>query len=315
MKNITKNLLIVFFLIFGISCSSSDTGNTNNASKDSGTSQKGDAAFDPNISLSGVLLGVAKTDTANGTPLANHKLFCVTLSDPPAAGTGTSDVEGKVTVNIKAANVPFGCFVRDANNNVVATLVFIKSDTEAGETLQVARSTYLGPILVDVSSGVATVSVAGANTELVNKAQTGAACPIGVWIGELYPTSCVTNLKMTERVTIKKDPESNNLLITAVYGPMYLGPNNTNCGYSSTTNLQASFANNQLTLAESLAIDPTSCPAKKATYKGTVDLACKIMTIDTTIAGCAQCLTSGGQACDGCGAVTCNEPAISYYLQ
>jgi len=113
------------------------------------------------------------------TALAGYQLYCVTFAAPPVSGTAAADAAGRVSLTLAAQNVPFGCFILDAADRSVASLVF-GSSAQSGQTLTLSSDADLGAISVDAVSGVATTAVPSAGT-LTTTTPSGLPCPLGTW--------------------------------------------------------------------------------------------------------------------------------------
>jgi hypothetical protein len=136
---------------------------------------------------------LAVSGTARDTSPANFKLYCVTFTDPPIAGSGTASSAGDFSLTLKgAANKSFGCFVEDPNGKTVATVQF--SDPSAtslsgGATQQssisLSGTVNLSSIAVDPKTGVASVDLSkiqqNGGTLTVNKGS-GAWDFTGTWV-------------------------------------------------------------------------------------------------------------------------------------
>ena len=109
--------------------------------------------------------------------LAGYRLYCVTFSTPPVSGTADADTSGVVSLTLAAKDVPFGCFILDAQGKGVATLMF---GSQNAQTVSLSGSANLGTITVDTTSGVAQAEVPSAGT-VVTSTPTSVPCPLGTW--------------------------------------------------------------------------------------------------------------------------------------
>ena len=125
----------------------------------------------------------------DGDPLAGYKLYCVTFTDPPTAGSATADGSGAFSLTIMAGGVPFGCIVVDTADKGVAAVLFGKPGSSA-ETVVVPGSASLGTVVVDSSAHVAQAALPDGAT-LVRNTPAAAACPSGIWAGSVT-TTCGT---------------------------------------------------------------------------------------------------------------------------
>src|SRR5256885_1922862 len=81
--------------------------------------------------ITGTLVSGAETPRRTGlTALAGYKLDCLTFAQPPAAGTGTSDSAGNVSLQLTTNGAPWGCFIQDASGNQVAAVIFKSGSTK-----------------------------------------------------------------------------------------------------------------------------------------------------------------------------------------
>jgi hypothetical protein len=126
-------------------------------------------------SSSSVLLASRRAAAVNA--LAGYKLYCVTFSTTPASGTADADASGVVSLTLAAKDVPFGCFILNAEGTGVATLMF---GAENAQTVALSGSTNLGTITVDATSGVAQAEVPSGGT-VVTSTPAGVSCPLGTW--------------------------------------------------------------------------------------------------------------------------------------
>ena len=153
--------------------------------------------------------------------LTDLKVYCVSFSFPPKAGTGTVDASGNFSLSIEANDVAVGCFILKGTQTV-ATMTFENSDTKNvnGETQSDSRlafsgNTNMGKIALDTATGKAKASVA--NFKSAVKAFSGNGFDFtGNWtlkastdLPEGYQTACAPNTKCDgpeegERVFLKR---------------------------------------------------------------------------------------------------------------
>lgn len=91
-------------------------------------------------------------------------VYCVTLSVPPAAGSGTVS-GGAFTLTVAAAKgKKLGCFVMDSSEEVLGTMVFDDGssglgDSSGSDKAAFASSSNLGAIVLDLDTGTAAVDL------------------------------------------------------------------------------------------------------------------------------------------------------------
>ncbi|MCL5878913.1 MAG: hypothetical protein M1428_03840 [Deltaproteobacteria bacterium] len=281
-----------------------------------------------NASLSGLTL----------TPLTGYQLYCVTFSNPPAAGTGIADASGNVAVIFSATSTPFGCFVLDSRGNSVATVIF--SSTTYGQTASFSGDANLGVIMVDLSNGVAQ-AVLPSNGTLVTTTPSGLPCPVGTWVSDMGPSPCAIGQDITSNGWIVQTP-SGQYTVTFTEGPVFT--NDGNCGTMSQSNIPATYSGGIVRI--SLNGDP-NCTSKIDNFNITFNSSCTAGTITGSSVGCENCCgctgdnscsalygdcscsagsTSSGclcsgagctteASCSGCGSLTCLSPAYSAVKQ
>jgi hypothetical protein len=112
------------------------------------------------VSLTGDALNA--TDVA----LADLKVYCVSFSFPPKAGTGTVDANGNFSLSIEANQVSIGCFILNGTETV-ATMVFedtteksVDGTAKSDARLAFSGNTSMGTIKVDTATGKAKADVA-----------------------------------------------------------------------------------------------------------------------------------------------------------
>ncbi len=118
-----------------------------------GSSGGSGGAAAKNITIAGTLDAGSVTSALTGgssalsvsspLALAGYKLYCVTFNTPPVSGTATADATGSVSLTLAAQGVPFGCFILDAQDKAVATLMFT-SGSQNGQTLTSSADANLG---------------------------------------------------------------------------------------------------------------------------------------------------------------------------
>jgi hypothetical protein len=158
--------------------------------------------------ISGVLHASVKSALQDGDPLVGYRLYCVTFTDPPAAGGGEADASGAFSLDFQGGGVPFGCFVRDASDGGAAT-VFFGTPSASSETVVVPGTVDLGEVVVDLDKGVALAPLP-AGASLVTTTPSAAECPAGTWTGDVT-TKCGTTVVS---LWIAKDP-SGTLLVAS----------------------------------------------------------------------------------------------------
>jgi len=163
--------------------------------------------------------------------LSGYRLYCVTFSTPPVSGTADADASGVVSLTLAAKDVPFGCFILDAQGKGVATLMF---GSQNAQTVSLSGSANLGTITVDTTSGVAQAGVPSAGT-VVTSTPTSVPCPLGTWgyvTGNGSGTTWVAQDATGQYVVSVSGSDSNgttsftNLPSTYSNGTLTIGPYN-----------------------------------------------------------------------------------------
>ncbi len=118
------------------------------------------------LSLTGGDAGAALNLTA-AVDVTTLTMYCVSFEIPPKAGTGTFDAEGKFSVTIDTKDVSVGCFILDAEESILGTMVFEDpSQTDiSGSKKNADRHAFgagtsdLGAIVLDLDTGKAVVDI------------------------------------------------------------------------------------------------------------------------------------------------------------
>ncbi len=167
----------LFVVVLGAGgCGGTSTGSAGGSTKDitiSGTLSTGTTNL---LMASSSALHTYRSSEAL-TALGDYRLYCVTFSTPPVSGTANADASGTVSLTLAAKDVPFGCFILDAQGKGVATLMF---GSQNAQTVSLSASADLGTITVDATSGVAQAGVPSAGT-VVTSTPTSVPCPLGTW--------------------------------------------------------------------------------------------------------------------------------------
>ena len=108
----------------------------------------------------------------------NYKLYCVTFEEKPSAAAGDADSDGNFSLTLEGAkNKPFGCFVQDQLNVIIATIVFqdktqtgLGNDSQRSGQISLSGNSNLGTIDIDLDTGIATVDVENIKTVKDNSA-------------------------------------------------------------------------------------------------------------------------------------------------
>ncbi|MBC7658249.1 MAG: hypothetical protein H7249_00920 [Chitinophagaceae bacterium] len=133
------------------------------------SSKSPDAGDTSQIKLTGTLAlsGTSTALTLTNTALTDLSVYCVSLSVPPVAGTGSIAATGAFSVTLDTAGVSVGCFILDATKAVLGTMVFkdpAKSDLNGNAkssdrfALEGGES-QLGAITLNLSTGKAEVDI------------------------------------------------------------------------------------------------------------------------------------------------------------
>ena len=204
--------------------------------------------------------------------LAGYRLYCVTFSTPPVSGTADADASGVVSLTLAAKDVPFGCFILDAQGKGVATLMF---GSQNAQTVSLSGSANLGTITVDTTSGVAQAGVPSAGT-VVTSTPTSVPCPLGTWgyvTGNGSGTTWVAQDATGQYVVSVSGSDSN--------------------GTTSFTNLPSSYSNGTLTIGPynpEVNLNNPCYGTKTETVTLTANSSCTEMTGTGVKSGCTgQC--------------------------
>ncbi len=121
------------------------------------------------IALSGSLSGGAASSKigaseklgSQSVDFGGLKIYCVSFSDPPQIGEASIGLDGSFIVNVPA-HVPLGCFINDAaTNQSLASLVIDDGVSgyagNSSSTLNLSGSINVGPINLDLDTGVAKI--------------------------------------------------------------------------------------------------------------------------------------------------------------
>ena len=126
---------------------------------------------DTSVTISGTLSASSYAIASVGdikpqsVDLSDFTMSCVTFSVPPSAGTGEISQAGAFSVKIdNAKNSKFGCFILDAEEDVVASMVFedssetdINGDAKSDSSVALTGDANFGTVTLDLASGKATV--------------------------------------------------------------------------------------------------------------------------------------------------------------
>ena len=298
-------LLSATMIVAGIRCSNK-------------TSTSSSSSPSSNITLTGVLTpGTAVVYPASfsstsltplsGSPMAGYSLYCVTLSNPPVAGTSTADASGNFSLAIAAKDTPLGCFIMDTSSNEVAALVFSASTGTAGQTVSLSGSTNLGTITVDTADGIAS-AVLPSTAGTVVSTPSGASCPVGTWVsnwGNAWSSPCAAG---NVTVTMYVVDTGSGLQATFNIGPVNIGSQAPYaCGTYITatngTNSTVAFSNNVIKFTM-----PAQCGSAAKTMELTVDSSCKTAALTSnTDTNCGDCTKPDTwfSTCNSCGSMTC----------
>jgi hypothetical protein len=248
------------------------------------------------------------------TALAGYKLYCVTFSAPPVSGSAAADTSGLVSLTLAAQNVPIGCFVLDAADKNVATLLF-KFGAQKDQTVIFGADTDLGAITVDTTNGVAQTVPSGGT--LVAATPPGLQCPVGKWVSDVFdagtdsgppPVTC-NNATVVQIAVLK--PDGSLMVSHGAFGVVVKANSDPSsslrvCGEMAFPAELLTLSNN--TLTASFIVEPDTCPAKTVFATATFDAACTVETMHMRSVGCGDCAfaSPGNDGCHGCGSVTCS---------
>jgi len=313
-------------VVIGIRCSSKSSTN-------SGTNNSGGVPSATSLTISGVLISGTVALNTQMAPLSNASLntldvpltgdvlYCMTLSNTPAAAKSQpSDSSGNVSLTLAAQNVPLGCFIEDASGNIIAVLVF-SSTTSNAQTAQFSGSTNLGTITVDLGTGLAAANLTTSGT-LITTTPSGVDCPIGEWQGNTGGSPCAPG-NITVTTWIAKLP-SGKYTVSMMGGPMCL-PRGGGCISCGTEFFEAFTSATYPGGGFTFQFQPEepSCPQKVQTITVTTDSSCQTATINVSYTGCGSCEggcdpsypncgNQGQPGCRGCGSTTCSEGPYTF---
>jgi hypothetical protein len=252
----------------------------------------------------------SRSSYAAGSAFAGYKLYCVTFSSPPAAGSGVVSSLGTVSLTLAAQNVPFGCFILDAADGVVATVVFSVA-AQTGQAISVGADVSLGSITVDLALGIA--QAAPLSGALVTTTPAGLHCAVGRWRSDVFdpgtdpgppPLTCSNSTYDLVIFQVPGGPllmmgEAFNIFVRTATGGVVCG----NLAYPVQGGTYANGA-----LSYHFNGDPLSCPTKMANISATFNADCTMMTASIQSVGCGRCEagSAGSDGCRGCGVVTCS---------
>lgn len=288
-----------------------------------------------NIVLSGTLQASARfltDDMARSAPhwirasaFQGYTLYCVTFSSPPVASSGTADADGNVSVTIAASGLPVGCFLLDAAQKQVATLIFNVSTagSSSNTSATFTGDAALGAISVDLTNAIAAAALPSSGT-LSPTTPTGLACPVGNWVSDAFtgdgncgstPNSSYFNTSIFL--------DASNVLHASVNGFRVLNVGGTSCQnhvfsaksvtFDSTTQVY-SFSFDAVQGSGSPGCNTNPLPVVTLRYQA--DAACGKLTPtgQATATGCATCPGTGGCSanlgCCGCGSVSCASTGL-----
>ncbi len=265
------------------------------------------SSYDTGISKAGgALINSSQLSGLSVTPLTGYQLYCVTFTSPSVAGSGTADASGKVTLTFNAKGTPFGCFVLDSSNKGVATLFFSNTTSgQNGQTVSFSDNATLGTITVDLTYGVALVTLPSDGI-IVSTTPAGAPCPIGTWAGSYGPSPCPSGGDIIVIALVVQKPSGEYIVnIASNYGGY-------GCGFGVSYN-DIPVAYSGGTFKFSLNNDP-DCSTRVETITATIDASCKTMTGAVSEDSCTSCDASG---CVGgaCGTETCQDPSLTLTRQ
>ena len=145
-----------------------------------------DAGTSSDVAISGTLstssLSVMSSDFhPESVDLSTFTMSCVTFKVPPTAGTGSIGSDGSFSVTIPSAkNSKFGCFILDASEDVVASMVFedtsskdINGDSKSESSVSLSGNASLGTVTLDLASGKATVDKSAIASSISTTTTTG----------------------------------------------------------------------------------------------------------------------------------------------
>lgn len=235
-----------------------------------------------------------------GIPLEGYQLYCVTFATPPSAATGTADAGGQLKLWLEAENVPFGCFVLDAQGKAVASLVWV-SGMAQGQTVTLTGDADVGTIWVDMGHGVALAELLTAGT-LASTANL--ECPLGNWV-VTTPSSQECG-DATARFYFLKTPEGEYTASFTV-GPLFESEL-MKCSDNSKAGLPVTL--NEGAFSFSFQHDPNHCPSRMASVKATPTQECDGMEVEYSYGPCESC-QEGECGCET-GTQTCATTVTAY---
>lgn len=230
------------------------------------------------------------------SPLPGYKVACATFSATPLSGAGTAGDDGWFEFELETGSASFGCFVLNANDEAIATLVFTNgANTESGQTLSATGSVHLGDISVATANGIAQATVPD-GASLVTSAAAGAACPGGTWIvtSDLgHSPSCEVGKDITSTVWIVEEPSGDHYASFTAYN---VGIDDV-CSVGSKSGLQVQLLEDGSAEFSFLyQFESPPDPSMTATITVTPSADCTVGTAHQVVTGCASCdpCTSGG---------------------
>lgn len=253
----------------------------------------------------------APSTTSAVSALPGYKLYCVTFSAPPVSGSATAGPSGAVSLTLAARNVPFGCFVLDAADKNIATLLF-QLGAEKDQAVIFGADTDLGTITVDTANGVARAAPPGGTLAVATP--TGLQCPVGKWVSDVFsagtdsgppPLTC-DQATITQIAVL--NPDGSLMMSHGAFGVFVTDPNSglMVCGEVAFPAERVVLSSN--TLTASIKVEPQSCPGKTLFATATFNNDCTVETLHMRSEGCGDCSNAGpgNDGCGGCGAVTCS---------
>jgi len=273
-----------------------------------------------NLTISGTLATgsvptaaeVLESTSIRTESLSGFQLYCVTLANPPVAGSATAGATGAVTLTFAALNVPFGCFILNSGSAGVATL-FFENGTSSGQTVSFGGDADLGTITFDQSSGLATATIPQGGSLATTPSH--AACPVGTWnvvIGSYTCDSSCTNgctlgATMTGTSTLWI-AETSTGHYTASF--THIG-----CQSSSLANVPATWDGTTFSFGP-FSSQSSDCSGQTIISAATPNGDCSSASSTSTWNMCESC-GSGDNLCQGCGAAssTCTGSPVSVTRQ
>ncbi|HET6437984.1 MAG TPA: hypothetical protein VFG59_07980 [Anaeromyxobacter sp.] len=243
-------------------------------------------------------------------PLSPLELYCVTFESPPAAGSAVADGSGNFTLTFAAQNVPFGCFLLRASDQVGVATLFFSSGSSRGETVTFSADADLGTVTYDVSSGMATAAIP-AGGSLTTSTPADVPCPVGTWNVTIGPYTCDGSCTNGCTPGTTQVGTSTVWIVETSAGEYAASFTHLGCNSSSQANVTATFTGGVFT------IGPWTEPGDTCTHSVTAavtpDAACGGTTSGTTTwTNCGPCGT-GDNVCPGCGENTCEGTIEGLY--